>query len=138
MPRSPARATQADRRRQSYIEPPFNEADVSKVSTWVKNLGVKAKCFLTTEGGIQINPQFGCVYFIRAHDFVKIGFTVDVSKRIGGIQTGCPYPIELLFSVPGTVQTEREFHHRFRNQRQNGEWFKIEGALADFIQRGGK
>jgi hypothetical protein len=75
----------------------------------------------------------GFVYFIRMGDAVKIGFSADVGKRLNGIQTACPGPAEVIKIIPGSDQTERYFHVHFANYRQQGEWFRLEGALAAFL-----
>jgi len=75
----------------------------------------------------------GFVYFMRMNDVVKIGFSSDVGKRLNSIQTACPGPADVIKVIPGSDQTERYFHAHFANYRQQGEWFRLEGALAAFL-----
>lgn len=76
----------------------------------------------------------GLVYFLKGGPFVKIGFTTGpLSCRIDAIKTGCPYPIESLGCVAGTVQTERALHRKFRRYRANLEWFHESPDLLQFI-----
>jgi hypothetical protein len=44
--------------------------------------------------------------------FVKVGFSQneDVSKRIAELQTGSPFQILPLFTVPGTIRQEQQLH----------------------------
>lgn len=44
--------------------------------------------------------------------FVKFGFSgdEDVSKRLSALQTGCPFQINLVTSVPGTLKQEKSLH----------------------------
>lgn len=74
------------------------------------------------------------VYFIRCGEFVKIGFASNVKSRIGGIKTSTPYEVELLRAVPGTVEDERAFHARFSAHHHTREWFRLEGALAEWLE----
>lgn len=76
----------------------------------------------------------GVVYFVRAGDLVKIGFTADLDARLASIATHAPAPPVVLLTVPGTVLDERAYHDRFEAHRAHREWFRLEGELADFIR----
>lgn len=54
---------------------------------------------------------------------IKIGLASDVGRRLGEVQVGCPYPIELMGTVPGGREGERLFHRLFSAFRIHGEWF---------------
>lgn len=61
---------------------------------------------------------------------VKIGVSRNPDKRIVEIQSGCPYPIEILYWVrardrPNAFELERDFHEVFRDKRLTGEWFSM-------------
>lgn len=73
------------------------------------------------------------VYFAAAGERVKIGKANDLTKRLATLQTGCPYKIRLLKVERGGVAVERGYHRRFSALRENGEWFRNEGELADFL-----
>lgn len=73
------------------------------------------------------------VYFLRAGDFVKIGYTTDLASRLKRLQTGSPHELRLLVLLPGTKYDEATFHRRFGSLRAHGEWFKLDGALLDFL-----
>lgn len=81
----------------------------------------------------------GIVYFCIVDEgapAVKIGFTRRAAKqRIADLQTGSPSRIRLLIEIPGTPPLERELHARFAAYRLHGEWFRLEGELADYIRR---
>jgi len=75
------------------------------------------------------------VYFI-GQDYdtpIKIGVSVDPDERLNGIQTGHPERLSVLARIPGTQQTEAELHRKFAHLRMQGEWFKPDPALRDFI-----
>lgn len=66
---------------------------------------------------------------------MKIGFTRrDADQRIADLQTGSADPIRLLLEIPGTPVLERELHARFAHHRLKGEWFSLDGDLADYIR----
>lgn len=78
----------------------------------------------------------GFVYLIEAAGLVKIGFTVNVEARIRELQAGSPIVYSLLTSFPATMTTERDLHKRFADYRSHREWFRLDGALADWIAGG--
>ena len=74
------------------------------------------------------------IYFVQAEigGPVKIGYTIAESagKRVAELQCGCPWPLKLVFTMPGTPQTEAKLHRRFAHLRVHGEWFE---PRDDFI-----
>jgi hypothetical protein len=78
----------------------------------------------------------GTVYFVQspATGHIKIGVTRDVTARLAALQTIVPGGVELVLTVGGGVQMERELHAKFRNARRNGEWFERNGDVEDFIR----
>lgn len=77
-------------------------------------------------------PQ-GFVYFFETEDgqYVKIGFTVDVNRRMG--QLGALVPMRLIGYFPASAHTELWIHRKFKEQRHVGEWFRNCIALREFI-----
>ena len=75
----------------------------------------------------------GYVYFLQCENHVKIGFAKDVGKRIRGIQTMCPTPPTLLGSYPATRSHEKDLHDRFEAYRSNGEWYRLNGPVAEYV-----
>lgn len=76
----------------------------------------------------------GFVYFIRGGEFIKIGYAKNVQNRIAGLQTNCPYELKLVYSMPGTFQTEVGLHRRFKAHATSGEWFRWCDEIAEFIE----
>lgn len=79
-------------------------------------------------------PVQGVVYFAQCRDAVKIGYTAGSPEaRIAALQTGCPWPIWLLGSVPSPPTGEVLLHNAFASHRLRGEWFDaraVSGALG--------
>ncbi len=80
------------------------------------------------------------MYFIlNAHSSaIKIGFAKDVNKRMKALQACNPAELKLLKSVQveGAVaaqELEKSLHRRFHANRLNGEWFKAEGDLLEYV-----
>jgi len=72
-------------------------------------------------------PDVEFVYLVRGGEYYKIGIAKDTSKRLLGIRTGCPFPVELVKSweTDSAQKIERLMHCRFKAYRANGEWFRL-------------
>lgn len=76
----------------------------------------------------------GSVYLIKSGDYYKIGLTTGtVKSRIANMQTGNPYPIELVdsFASEDAGKDESHLHNEFKNYRVQGEWFSFPQELID-------
>lgn len=64
-------------------------------------------------------------YLIKADgiDLVKIGIAKNPESRLKFLQTGQPMDLHLLWSVPGSF--ESQLHERFAEYRVRGEWFDL-------------
>lgn len=74
------------------------------------------------------------LYAVRLHDFVKFGQAVDVRARLCGMQSGCPYPLNLYGSISATKNTELLIHERIRPLLARGEWFHWRGLAIDIAE----
>lgn len=81
------------------------------------------------------NNRPGFVYFIQADigSDIKIGFSTDPCRRMADLQTAASRPLNLLATIPGTVQNEKELHAQFSAHRTVGEWFKPDESILAFI-----
>lgn len=74
------------------------------------------------------------VYIIQSGDFVKIGSTSGpIKKRLKALSTAHHSELVLLGAIedaPGNL--ELILHERFASLRVRGEWFRYEGALAEW------
>lgn len=82
-----------------------------------------------------LKSESGYVYVIgnRTMKICKIGFSINPCKRIKAIQTGCPYPVEIIALFEGDIKTERKLHKRYVKFKTNGEWFVYDGILKQNI-----
>lgn len=76
----------------------------------------------------------GYVYFIRAGEFVKIGYAGFVAGRMKELQTSNPLPLELLHKEPGNLVLEAKYHASFAALHVRGEWFRYEGEIRDYVE----
>lgn len=85
----------------------------------------------------------GLVYFFECGDFIKIGFSVDPKTRLRQIQisgNGTMAPqnanmreAKIITAVPGSRGDELALHSRFAEARDEGEWFKKNTELTDYV-----
>jgi hypothetical protein len=84
----------------------------------------------------------GLIYFIgtlgagvgRAR--VKIGWTArDPERRLRALQTGSPFRLALLATMPGTRADEYRLQKEFEFYRDRGEWFVPGPRLRSLLQR---
>lgn len=81
--------------------------------------------------------SLGKVYVIGYGSYVKIGFTERTVKgRVNNLKTGIPEEVQVYAVLPGVKMLERALHRHFKKFRLEGEWFRNEGELADWIARG--
>jgi hypothetical protein len=74
------------------------------------------------------------IYIVGFSNFIKIGWSSFIEKRIEEIQCGVPEKLTIHRCLEGTMRHERYLHHRFSKQRLRGEWFRLEGELAEWIK----
>lgn len=78
----------------------------------------------------------GGVYVVGYADYIKIGYSRNIDQRIDDLQVHAPERLTVYFRLPGDFRDEALLHHRFHGQRLNGEWFRLEGELAEWMRGG--
>lgn len=78
--------------------------------------------------------RLGYVYFVRAGDAIKIGFSTNSKTRLASLQTSNSEQLELLAMMRGTQSDERDLHQQFCHLNLRGEWFRVDEELLDFIR----
>jgi hypothetical protein len=74
------------------------------------------------------------IYFIKADDRVKIGFSHDPLKRMKELQTGQHRSLRLMGVIEGSLGDEKALHKRFAQYRTRGEWFRLSEEVIGFIE----
>jgi hypothetical protein len=79
--------------------------------------------------GVMPVSEGGFVYVIGQANgsVVKIGTTMDLKHRLGGLQNGHPYRLAIRWSCLGNVELESHLHRAFDALRLEGEWFDFKG-----------
>lgn len=90
------------------------------------------KQMLRDQPGVQ---RAGFVYFVKAANRIKIGFSTKPLSRIQALKTSIPHPIDLTLVVRGTKSDEARLHKRLAAYRTNGEWFAESLAVMKTIWR---
>jgi hypothetical protein len=77
----------------------------------------------------------GWVYFIAAEgvDLVKIGFAVDIERRLASLSGVSPVALTLAGFMEGPRELESEVHDYFSEEREHYGWFRLSDALQTFI-----
>jgi T5orf172 domain. len=72
----------------------------------------------------------GYVYFILCDEYVKIGFTANVRRRVKDLAAIIPHDIHLIGVVFGPPQLESALHSLLTDYHHKGEWFR---AVPDLL-----
>jgi len=84
-------------------------------------------------------PLTGGIYFVQpeGRDVVKIGVAREFESRIAALQTSSPERLNVLGVIFGHgFSEERAMHSRFADKWINGEWFRLDSELREFIATG--
>lgn len=79
-------------------------------------------------------PTTSGVYVVQGvPGYVKIGRAANIRDRMLTLQGASPVPLRLVAILSADPDDEAAFHERFANLRELGEWFRLEGELAEFL-----
>ena len=83
------------------------------------------------------NPKAGWIYLIKCHEFYKVGIADDVKARLSSMQTGCPYPLELIeaWRSNNASKEEKAIHALLSRYNVRGEWFMLPPELVSQLLR---
>jgi len=85
-----------------------------------------------TDGGI----VYACVE--SGGEFAKVGWASSLDHAYArwiNLQIGNPRALTLLVVGPGDRAAERALHEALHAQAVRGEWFRVEGAVAEIVAR---
>lgn len=68
------------------------------------------------------------IYIVVCGNYTKIGISKNISERMTALQTGNPFPINLVFAkvVEDAENIEKIIHTEYNEFNISGEWFDIE------------
>jgi Meiotically up-regulated gene 113 len=90
---------------------------------------------LRTASPPRLTNEDGFVYFLRAGERVKIGFSKRPWLRWGELSTGLSHNVTPMAFVPGTQREERRAHWFLNRYRQAGEWFDCHPNVMKVVFR---
>lgn len=73
------------------------------------------------------------VYILKAGGRFKIGYTSNYESRMKSYYTECPFDIEELAKIPGSMEDEKALHYILRKYRKKGEWFELPRSIIKKI-----
>lgn len=76
------------------------------------------------------------IYFVQAGDTgnIKIGYTAgSAEKRVAQLQTGNIFDLNLLGTIPGSMEDEKAIHRELAQYALRGEWFSTDQLLLRVI-----
>lgn len=90
--------------------------------------------------GIQNSSNPGRVYMLRSGNRYKIGKTDDLKRRKRDLQTLVPNKLEVIHELEtdDPAGIELYWHRRFRDKRQEGEWFDLDASDIEAFKSRGK
>lgn len=76
------------------------------------------------------------IYLIvnKKENFCKIGYSANPQARLMQLQTGNPYPLELVKAIPGDIIKEREIQDLFKHLALQGEWFAYSKEVQAYFE----
>lgn len=77
------------------------------------------------------------VYFLKPVGMdgpIKIGCGFDPRERLGQYLTWSPFPLEVIVTIPGSINLERNIQDCFLDCHSHSEWFRAEPRLLDAIE----
>lgn len=71
------------------------------------------------------------IYFLRAGEYVKIGYSADPAQRVADFQTANPIDLEIIAVHHGSRREEAMLHRKFAAHRVRGEWFAADPVILE-------
>lgn len=75
------------------------------------------------------------IYLIsHSNEYLKIGYTKNINKRLYQLQVSNPVKLELLHLIDGDLSLEKELHFMFKDLISNGEWFYFDKKIINYFE----
>ena len=117
-----------------YTPPPSKSRDIG---VEIPEVPMEYREDLSFVSGIRRKVRVpNITYLIQCGEFVKIGITADIESRLRTLESSNPHALKVVALLAGGRALERALHKRFADYRHRDEWFRIEGALAKWIEGG--
>ena len=119
-----------------------NPKVLRKMSGWTqraayRHLGPRglAKGRPRGDGTVSDRTRAGVVYFFQKgrRQVIKIGYSGDHEERRQNLQVASPDRLRVIATIPGNRAVEGALHKRFREYKITGDWYRLEGELAEYV-----
>ena len=80
-----------------------------------------------------LNSTNTYIYAITNGTDIKIGYSSNVKRRLKQLNTGSSINLYVLCTFKGGRELESEIHSMFKKIRYNGEWFKADKELLEYL-----
>lgn len=67
-------------------------------------------------------------------EFIKIGWTKQIGKRLKELDTGCPHELEILATADWPSGAETALHRYLQEHNVKGEWFQFSEKTEQAIK----
>lgn len=64
----------------------------------------------------------------------KIGYASVPENRLCQLQTGNPFALELVATIPGEIVDEKLLHKKFEKYKLKGEWFEYNSEIKEHFK----
>lgn len=64
---------------------------------------------------------------------IKVGCSSNVDSRLAACRTHSPFPVEILATVPGVREDEKNLHRLLVDHHKSGEWFHPHQDVFDLM-----
>lgn len=68
------------------------------------------------------------------NQFLKIGYTKNITKRLSQLQVSSPVKLEVLHLIDGNTILEKKLHVLFKDLRTSGEWFNFDNSILEYFE----
>lgn len=73
------------------------------------------------------------IYFISDGEYIKIGYAYNVHLRLSTMQSGNARKLKIIGMHKGHTKDEKRLHRHFNHLHYNGEWFKHDLEIINYI-----
>jgi len=112
----------------------MNETQESEVKLLPPLTGAQLAFFVRRRHeSLFFDGKLQAIYVILSADLVKIGISRNPLKRLSSLRTGNGNKLALVAQCSGVLADERRLHRFFREERVEGEWFRLSPRLKYLV-----
>jgi hypothetical protein len=74
------------------------------------------------------------ILFVKCENFVRLCRSSSTKWFLKDLQSNCPFELTIIKEIPGGIKLLGEIEKSFEHYRHQGQWFRYEGALKNWIE----